>query len=64
MVFIHRWMNFLSLKKGKGQVRPKELIRKLYRLLKSLLVGGTRGDMVAEVKYSVCPHPFIRPRKG
>ena len=29
---------------------PKELIRELYRLLKSLLVDGTCGDMVAHAE--------------
>ena len=55
---------------------PERLIRELYRLLKSFLVGGTCGYMVAhvekwymvahvaEIKYSVCPCPFMMPREG
>ena len=39
--------------------------------LKSLVAGGTCGNMMThvevwwdEIKYSVCPRPFMRPREA
>ena len=44
--------------RGKGQVwKGYRMPKGLQRLLKSLLGGGW-----AEIKYSVCPCPSMRPR--
>ena len=48
---------------GKGRIREvKGTSKEVHRLLKSFLVGG--GWWVAEIKYSVCPRPFKRPREA
>ena len=48
--------------RGKGQVWEEYRMPKgLLRLQKSLVVGGW---WVAEIKYSVCPRPFMRPREA
>ena len=47
----------------RGGVRNKEQVSELYRLLKSFF-GGWWVVVVAEIKYSLYPHPFMRPREA